>query len=198
MIPAVPRDVKIAAIAAAAALVVFFVVEHVRDRHRDAELEQLHGIIHEDSAARVRSTLRTDTVIKRADTAVTITRSADSGWARARVSAARVPAILAAPVHDTVKIRELVEVVDTLVVRGDSLERAADADSTAIVQMTASFQGERAGWAKERGDLSHALDVSEAQRRHWGLGVTFGYAVVHDAGTFRAGPGVSVGLTYRW
>lgn len=191
------REIRIA-IGALAALVVVFVVEHVRDRHRDAELQQLHGAIARDSAVRIRATQHTDTVTRRADTAVTGTRRADSGWARARVSAARVPAILAAPVHDTIKIRELVEVVDTLVVRGDSLERAADADSAAIVQMTAAITGERASWKTERGDLSHALDVSEAQHRHWGLGATFGYAVIQHRGAIVGGPGASVGITYRW
>lgn len=193
------RDLLIAAIVAGAVLVLAFVLEHARDANRDRELEQLHGVIARNSKVRVAAVARTDTVFLRGDTATKRTARADSGWTRARSAADQVPAILAAAVHDTVKIRELVAVVDTLRIAGDSLARAAAADTAVIHDLRIAIGNERSAWADERRDLAHALEVAEARRRHWGPGATLGYGALRDnAGVIRAGPAIVIGLTYRW
>lgn len=194
------RETKIAAIAAAAMIVLTLVVQHVRDRGRGEQLAQLHGVILRDSTARVAAVAKTDTSLVQAAQATTATGHAEAAWTRATRRAATVPVILSAPVHDTVKIRELVATVDTLRVAGDSLAAAAAADTMALQQLRASIVGERSAWQLERSDLAHALDVSEHQHRHWGLGITIGPTIVRDpAGVVRAGPiGATVGITYRW
>jgi hypothetical protein len=194
------RELIIAAIVAGVVLVLGFLIEHHLDANRDRELEQLHGIIARDKKARAAAVATTDSVIRKADTVAKQSAHADSGWKRARATAARVPVILAAPAPDTVKIRELVQVIDTLRVAGDSLARAAAADTAAIAQLRVAIGAERRAWSTERDDLNHALKVSEARHRHWGLGATLGPTVMRDpAGVVRAGPiGLSVGLTYRW
>jgi hypothetical protein len=193
------RDVVRVAVAAGVALALAFIVEHIRDAGRDAELLRLEGVVSRDSTARVAAAAKTDTAIAHADTTVRNSARADSGWNRARAAAARVPAIIASTKPDTVKIRELVATVDTLRIEGNSLQKAAAADTAAIVQLQVSFADERKTWKTERGDLARALQVSESRRRHWGLGATAGYGAVRDnAGVVRSGPSVTVGLTYRW
>ncbi len=193
------RDATIAVVSAGALLVLTLVVQHFRDAGRDRELEQLRGIVGRDKIQREAATAKTDTAVEHADTAVHRTARADSGWDTARRSAAGVPAILAKPVHDTVKIRELVTQIDTLIVAGEALKRAAAADTVAIAELRVSFAGERKAWSTERDDLKHSLDVSESRHRHWGLGCTGGAGVVRStSGVLYAGPAVTCGVAYRW
>lgn len=188
-----------AAIAVVVLVVAWAVVEHVRDRRRDAELARLHGVILRDSTARVAAVAKTDSSLVQATQATASTAHAEDAWSAATRRAATVPAIVAAPVHDTIKIRELVATVDTLRLAGDSLARAAAADTIALQQLHASIIGERAAWQLERTDLARALQVSEARHRHWGLGATLGYGALRDnAGVVHVGPTLNVGVTYRW
>jgi hypothetical protein len=167
----------------AAVLVLAFVVEHVRDSHRDAELVTAHARIAQDSIARVTAVARTDTVSAAVDTDLRASVRADTVWLRAK-AAADVPAILAAAVPDTVKIRELAHVDSTLVAAGDVMR---------------DTERERRTWQKERDDQAAALALSESRRRHWGLGATVGYALVRESsGAIRSDPGIMLGLTYRW
>jgi hypothetical protein len=180
-------------------LIIGLLVAHVRDRAKDARIAELRGRITADSALRVAAQARTDTAVIRAVRAVEETVRADSGWTSAKRVAARMPAMVASTKPDTVKIRELVATIDTLVVAGDQLQRAAAADTAAIAQLGATFIVERSAWDLERADLARALKVSESRSRHWGLGGSVGYAVIRDgAGVVRVGPGVTLGITYRW
>lgn len=188
-----------AAAALAALLIIGFIVAHRRDAGRDRELVALHAIIARESLERAAAVAHTDSAIMQSETAVRRSSRADSGWTNAHRAAARVPTILASTKPDTVKIRELVATVDTLRIAGDSLQRAAAADTIAIAQLRARFLVERSAAQRERDDLAKALAVSEARHRHWGLGATIGYSGIRDqAGIVRVGPGITVGATYRW
>jgi hypothetical protein len=183
-----------------AAIVVALVIAHCADNRRGDTLTRLHGQIDRDSAARVAATAKTDTALVQLKTATAAIARADSGWTVATRAADRVPVILAAPVPDTVKIRELVYVVDTLRERGDSLERTVVADTVAVAVLYTQLRGERAAWQLERNNVGKALETSEAQHRHWGLGATLGPTITRESGgTVRANLiGLTVGITYRW
>jgi hypothetical protein len=185
---------------AGVALVAALAAVHYVDARRDALLAQLHGEIGRDSSARVIATQRSDSAIANAAAAAATVAHADSEWHHATTTAAQVPRILSQTVHDTVKIQELVYVVDTLVARGDSLEHAAIADTMATAQLRQQLIGERTTWELERADLAKALKTSESQHRHWGLGFTLGPTMTRDPGGFvRIDPlGLNVGVTYRW
>jgi hypothetical protein len=182
----------------AAVLVLAFVVEHVRDSHRDAELVTAHARIAQDSIARVTAVARTDTVSAAVDTDLRASVRADTVWLRAK-AAADVPAILAAAVPDTVKIRELAHVDSTLVAAGDVMRDTTIKLRADVAGLQTQFGAERRTWQKERDDQAAALALSESRRRHWGLGATVGYALVRESsGAIRSDPGIMLGLTYRW
>jgi hypothetical protein len=181
-------------------VVLVLFVEHLRDHARDTELTSLRQRVAADSAARVAQGARTDTIRRRVDTAAHVVAHADTVYRRAASTVrARVDTILASSVPDTVKIRELVHEVDTLRVTGDSVVHACTELANTCQQLRVQVDVERAAWASERKDLTHALDVSEARHRHWGLGVTAGAAAMRlPDGSIRAGPGLTLGITYRW
>jgi hypothetical protein len=182
----------------AAVLVVAFVVEHRRDSRRDAELLQAHARIAHDSLARVSAVALTNSMTATVDADLRSSARADTVWLRAK-AAADVPAILAAAVPDTVKIRELAHVDSTLVAAGDAMRDTTIKLRDDVAGLQAQFGAERRTWEKERDDQAAALELSESRRRHWGLGATVGYGVVRDpSGAFRSGPGIMLGLTYRW
>jgi len=189
----------VAAVAIVAGLLYGHYHGHYRDAGRDRELVQLHALISRDSSQRVAAVAHTDTAMARADTAVQQSRGADSSWTHARTLAERAHQVATSTAPDTEKVHALVTIVDTLRVAGDSLRVALVRDTAAIVQLRVAIGGERAAWSTERQDLQHALTVSEAQHRHWGLGITAGAAVVRDPdGSLHSGPGVTIGITYRW
>jgi hypothetical protein len=181
-----------------AAVVIAFVVEHRRDSRRDAELVTAHARIARDSLARAAATVRTDSVSAAVDTDLRSSVRADTVWLRAK-AAADVPAILAAQVPDTVKIRELAHVDSSLIAAGDVMRDTTIKLRADVAGLQTQFGAERRTWQKERDDQAAALALSESRRRHWGLGATVGYALVRESsGAIRSDPGIMLGLTYRW
>ena len=180
--------------------VTVFVVIHLIDSHRAEQLEQLHGAIARDTVARKAAEERTDTAVTATKSAAAAVAHADSSWAHITSRAGtQVAAIVASPVHDTLKIKELVYVVDTLREQGDSLERAADADTLAAHELRVTLLAERAAWTQQSDDYAAALKKAEAQIRHWGLGCSGGPSIVSSAGVARTGLlGATCGITWRW
>jgi hypothetical protein len=181
-----------------AGIVVAFVVEHAHDSRRDAELVAAHAQIARDSITRVAAVARTDTASAIVDADLRSSARADTVWLRAK-AAADVPAILAASVPDTVKIRELAHVDSTLVIAGDAMRDTTITLRADVAGLQTQFGAERRTWQTERDDQAAALALSESRRRHWGLGGTAGYALIRNpSGAIRAGPGIMFGITYRW
>jgi exosome complex RNA-binding protein Csl4 len=185
---------------AAVSIVTTAIVQHQRDAGRDRELLELHGRITADSVIRALAVAKTDADGSVLDTAVRAAAHADSSWHAATGSArAHVGEIVASTKPDTVKIAELVDQVDTLIVKGDSLAGRVDSLRAAAVNFRVAVGVERASWEMERKDQATALAVSETRHRHWGLGATAGATLVRTPdGQVRAGPGITLGLTFRW
>lgn len=177
-----------------------FSCAHDRDQRREGELVAQHQQISNDSAVRVVETNRTDsigkTLVHRIDTVrQTIVRY------RAVSDSSRgvVERIVQSTVHDTIKVRELVEVAFGLRHAGDSLATKCTEIANTCEAFRSQAANEREAWRRERIDLAKALKISESMHRHWGLGATVGVSMIRSSdGRILAGPGITLGVTYRW
>lgn len=174
-------------------------IQHARDSHREEALIAKHQEIRDDSLIRVAVVARTDTLSTRLDSAIHVARVADSSWHAATASATTsVQTIIHSTKPDTIKIKELVYQVDTLIMKGDTLAKRGEALADTLAKFRVSVSLERSAWKKERDDLNSALNISEAMHRHWGFGCAGGGGLTRaPSGQIIAGPSVTCGIAYR-
>ncbi len=174
-------------------------IERIRDAHREDALIAKHQEIHDDSIARIAAMRATDTLSVRLDSALRAAHVANSNWHAATAHVATtVQTIVKSAKPDTVKIRELVYQIDTLVMRGDTLAQRDEALADTLTKFRVNVSLERAAWLQERNALASALKISEAMHRHWGFGCAGGGGVSYTpSGQIVAGPSVSCGIVYR-
>ena len=181
-----------------AVIVLAFVIQHYRDGVRDRELERLQGVVSRDSSIRAAAVVKTDSAVRQVGERVAASVRTDTIWLRAK-AAANVDAIVNAPVHDTIKIRELAHADTVLIAAGDAMRDPTAALRAAVAGLQTKLGAERLTWQRERDDQAKALKLSQAQHRHWGLGITAGYAAVRTPdGVILSGPGATIGITFRW
>lgn len=184
-----------AAMGAAAVIAVVL----TRGTQLDAKLVQAKHVVTADSAARVVQMAMTDTVRAAAAEHATASARIDTVWLEAKRTALdSVPAIVSSSAPDTVKIRDLVHVIDTLIVRGDSLAHANVLLVADVRGLDAQIDSERAASSRVIDDEAKALRISESEHRHWGFGCSGGPGLMDVAGAGRLSLlSVSCGLTYR-
>jgi hypothetical protein len=193
------RSVLYGALVAAVVLVVYFVWAHGKDLRRDQELKDLRAQVSRDSLARVAQVAITDSLRQQVKVQVDTVQQVTTQYNTVvRAVHDTVERILNSAQPDTVKVRELVHVIDTLQVAGAREVKACTELAQTCSQLRVQVDSERKAWGGERQDLQRALTLAERLHRHWGLGATCGYGAIKVGPGVQVGPGCLLGLTYRW
>jgi hypothetical protein len=179
--------------------VLALIVRGCRDYRDDVRLVEQHQAIARDDSTRLAFRAAVDSAARALSRSAAAAARVDTLW-RSRPGRARVDSVLMASVPDTVKLDRLVHIVDTLLVRGDSLDQVCRELANDCQRFRAAALLEQTASAREVADLKRALASAERGRRRWGLGCAAGYgaARVPASGQVVVAPGVSCGLAWRW
>jgi hypothetical protein len=183
------------------AVVLLLLFKGCRDARDNVRLDDGKKTLARDDTTRRTAIAATDTAAHRVDSTASSARSIDSAFQRGLARAkTRVDTILAEPVHDTTKIRELVHVVDTLRAEGAAEAQVCTDLANDCQAFRAQVMRERSATARELADTHEQLVIAERGRRRWGLGCAGGYGVarVPASGQVIAAPAVACGIAWRW